>query len=103
MNPTVTFMEKENEWKMLPVKEGVVYKTACEHKHECLEAIRHILDEEATDEEVAHFQENMDKCLPCIENYNLELTIRQILYDKIHHISVPVGLADSIRHQIQNI
>ena len=84
----------------IQVQENGTYKTECKHKSQCLEAIRQILDGEASDEQIAHFKENMNRCLPCIENHNLEVAIRQVLCDKIEKKTVPAGLAEKIREQI---
>lgn len=92
--------------KKLPLliqkEEGVEYRKQCEHHHECMQAIRLILDGEATTEQIAHFKANINHCLPCIENHNLEVTIRQILCDKIQQKTVPEDLIQSIRTQILN-
>lgn len=92
--------------KKLPVliqqKEGVEYHKECEHRHECMKAIQQILDGEATEEQLAHFKKNIGHCLPCIENHNLEVTIRHILCERIQRKPVPEDLVKSIRAQVLN-
>jgi anti-sigma factor (TIGR02949 family) len=65
-----------------------------------MRAIQMILDNEATYEQLEHFNQHIDKCLPCIENYNLEVTIRQILSDKIERKTVPTDVIDAIKVKI---
>jgi hypothetical protein len=65
-----------------------------------MRAIQMILDNEASYEQLEHFNQNIDRCLPCIENYNLEVTIRQILADKIERKTVPAGVIDAIKVKI---
>ena len=67
-----------------------------------MRAIQMILDNEASYEQLEHFNQNIDKCLPCIENYNLEVTIRQILCDKIERKSVPTEVIDAIKVKINS-
>jgi len=85
---------------LIQQKEGAEYREKCEHHHECMKAIRLILDGEATQEQISHFKANINHCLPCIENHNLEVTIRQILCDKIQQKPVPEDLIKSIRAQV---
>jgi anti-sigma factor (TIGR02949 family) len=96
-------MEPSQQLDLLPIVNGNPYKMECEHKSECLKAIQLILDNEATQEQMSHFKEHMDKCLPCIENYNLEVTIRKILCDRMAKKEVPPGLAEAIKAQITRI
>ena len=78
--------------EVIEKQEGAEYRTECKNNKECLKAIREILDNEATDEQIVHFKQNMDKCLPCIENYNLEVSIRKVLCDKIHKKNRPFSI-----------
>ncbi len=104
MDKKNTISDLKNELPKIIVKsEGVEYHTECKNNKECLKAIREILDNEATEEQIVHFKQNMDKCLPCIENYNLEVSIRKVLCDKIHKIPVPSELINSIKAKIEEI
>lgn len=85
---------------LLQQKEGAQYQTECKNRQQCLHNLRLILDGQATAEQVAHFNQNIEHCLPCIENYNLELTIRQVLCDKIEKKCVPSSVIDSIKEKI---
>jgi len=99
-----TISNLKNELPGFIIKsEGVEYHTECKNNKECLKAIREILDNEATEEQIVHFKQNIDKCLPCIDNYNLEVSIRKVLCDKIQKIPVPSELINSIRAKIEEI
>lgn len=87
---------------LLAQQQGVEYRHECKNRHECLKAIRQILDGEATFEQITHFQANIDHCLPCIESHNLEITVRQLLCDRIEKKAVPQELIANIRAQILN-
>lgn len=90
----------QNLPSLIQKKDGVEYRHECEHRHECMKAIQLILDGEATSEQLTHFKENISHCLPCIENHNLEITIRQLLCDRIQKKTVPEDLITRIRIQI---
>jgi anti-sigma factor (TIGR02949 family) len=86
---------------LLQKKDTALYpQHDCKNRQQCLKALHLILDGEATTEQLEHFNKNIDKCLPCIENYNLEVTIRQILMDKIERKTVPMDLINSIKTKI---
>lgn len=86
--------------QLLQVKENGNYVKECKNRNECLKALQLILDDQASVEQVEHFKQNIDKCLPCIENYNLEITVRQMLCDKIQKKEVPTDLINSIKAKI---
>ncbi len=88
---------------LLKVKENVQYANDCQNRQECLKAIQLILDGEATTDQLKHFQSHMDHCMPCIENYNLEVTIRQLLCDRLERKAVPNEIIDSIKSKISEI
>ncbi len=87
-------------FQLLEKKETVEYQKDCKNRSECLRALQLILDGEATPEQLQYFNNHIDKCLPCIENYNLEVTIRQILCDKIEKKPVPTDLVNEIKLKI---
>ncbi len=85
---------------LLQVKENVQYAKDCKNRQECLKAIRLILDGEATTEQLHYFHDHLDYCMPCIENYNLEVTIRQLLCDRLERKAVSADVINSIRAKI---
>lgn len=88
---------------LLQVKENVQYAKDCQNRQECLKAIRLILDGEATHEQLHYFHDHLDYCRPCIENYNLEVTIRQLLCDRLERKAVSTDVINSIRSKITEI
>ncbi len=75
-------------------------KQTCTNHAECMKAIQLILDGEASKEQLEHFNHNIDKCLPCIQKYNLEKTIRETLRCKLEKKCVPNDLIASIKTKI---
>lgn len=91
----------KKEFQVLQKKENAHYlQHDCKNRQECMKALRLILDGEATSEQLQHFNQNIDKCMPCIEGYNLEVTLRQILCDKIEKKTVPAELINTIKVKI---
>ncbi|PWJ56636.1 hypothetical protein CLV98_111130 [Dyadobacter jejuensis] len=77
-------------------------KTKCEHHAECMKVIQAILDDQATEAEKDHFRENIDKCIPCIESYNLEKCIKTSLADKIAKKPCPKNILNTIISKINS-
>jgi anti-sigma factor (TIGR02949 family) len=79
-------------------------KQDCPEKNECLKMLQSILDGEATLEQKDFFiKHHLEECLPCFNNYNLEVTIRQLLKTKCSS-EAPQELVDSIKSKvIQNL
>ena len=75
-------------------------KHVCEHHAECMKAIQVILDGETTEAEKEHFRQNMDKCLPCIQTYQIEKCIKESLQDKVSKRPCPNGLVKLIMEKI---
>lgn len=58
-------------------------KEDCPNKRECWELLQLILDGEASQESRDQFLKyHLEQCLPCYNNYNLEIAIRQLLKAK---------------------
>ncbi len=79
-------------------------KQDCPNKRECLEMLQLIVDGEATTEQKENFVANhLEQCMPCYNNYNLELSIRMLLKTKCS-AEAPQDLVDSIKVKvIQNL
>jgi anti-sigma factor (TIGR02949 family) len=87
-------------FSLLEKKETANYSIECKNRAQCLKALQLILDGEATPEQLAHFNAHIDTCLPCIEGYNLEVTVRQLLCDKIEKKTVPTEVIQAIKVKI---
>jgi anti-sigma factor (TIGR02949 family) len=79
-------------------------KQDCENQRECLQMLQLILDGEATPEQKDHFlKEHLEQCMPCYQNYNLEVAIRELLKAKCTH-HAPQELVDDIKKKVtQNL
>lgn len=64
-------------------------KHHCENHEKCMQMIQAVLDGSATEEEMLHFKSNMDQCMPCIENFSLEKSIKESLQQKIEKKCCP--------------
>lgn len=83
--------------------EKVVKKEQCENHAECMKLIQMVLDGEAGTEEIEHVRQNLGKCLPCTNGYNLQKAIKEALQFRVEHKPVPQNLADCIKSKIQNL
>jgi anti-sigma factor (TIGR02949 family) len=79
-------------------------KQDCPNRRECMEMLQLIVDGEATSEEKDKFLKfHLQECLPCYNNYHLELAIRQLLKTKCSG-EAPQELIETIRMRvIQNL
>ena len=79
-------------------------KSDCENKRECMQMLQLIVDGEASAEQKEHFlKHHLEECMPCFQNYHLEVAIRQLLKTKCSD-QCPQELVDSIKAKvIQNL
>lgn len=79
-------------------------KHECPHQQECLQLLQSILDGEATTEQKDRFMgHHLEECMPCYQNYHLEVAIRDLLKKKCAS-EAPQDLVDSIKQKvIQNL
>jgi anti-sigma factor (TIGR02949 family) len=93
-------MESKNDMNTVSNKEEMSVKQSCTNHAECMKAIQLILDGEASKEQLEHFDQNIDKCLPCMQKYNLERVIRDTLRCKLEKRCVPTDLIASIKTKL---
>lgn len=72
----------------------------CHDKGKCLKILYLILDNEATAEEQAFMEEHLDCCMPCLQRFELEKEIKELLKKKLAHKEVPQDLVTTIRDKI---
>ncbi len=65
-----------------------------------LEILQLMLDNEATKEQEAYLNAHVDRCVFCLQHYQLEKEIRILIKTKITMQPVPGGLASEIRRKI---
>lgn len=79
-------------------------KQDCPNQRECLEMLQMILDGEATQQERDTFiSRHLQECLPCYNNYHLELAIRNLLKSKCLEKSAPADLIAIIKSKINAV
>lgn len=75
-------------------------KRHCENHEKCMQMIQAVLDGSATDEEMKAFKANMNECLPCIEGYDLQKSIKEALQQKLEKKCCPESTLSKIREKI---
>jgi anti-sigma factor (TIGR02949 family) len=74
----------------------------CPEKEECLKALQLYLDGEADVQLEAKLKHKLEKCMCCIEHYNLDRSIKDAIKSKIQPKQCPEELANSIRIKIRD-
>jgi len=69
----------------------------CPERDKCLDILNMVLDGEATAEQKEYLNSHINACLPCLNDYNLEKTIKDLLQSKCSKVEVPEGLAEAIK------
>lgn len=72
----------------------------CPERVKCLEILSMVLDGEATEEQKIYLNVHIDVCLSCLDDYNLEKEIKNLLQSKCSKVEVPVGLAEAIKSKL---
>ncbi|MBO9638286.1 hypothetical protein SAMN04488090_4441 [Siphonobacter aquaeclarae] len=83
--------------------EKVVKKEHCEHHADCMKLIQMVLDGEATPDEIEHVRQNLGKCLPCENGYNVNKAIKEALQFRVEKRDVPQSLVDCIKSKITDL
>ncbi|MCR9062867.1 MAG: hypothetical protein NXI00_02815 [Cytophagales bacterium] len=76
-------------------------KHHCENHERCMEMITAVLDGSASKEDMEHFRTEMDHCLPCIEGYELQKSIKDALNQKIEKKCCPDKTIADIKSKLQ--
>ncbi len=85
---------------MVSEAEKIEKKTSCEHQAECMKMVQLIVDNQATDDQINQFKQNMNKCLPCEQGYELEKCIKETMQLRLEKKCVPLSLIDCIKQKI---
>jgi mycothiol system anti-sigma-R factor len=67
-----------------------------------LERIVCLLDNELDGSEVAEVKAHLEECAPCLQNYDLQRTVKALVARSCHE-QAPDGLRERVRVQIQQI
>lgn len=74
----------------------------CPNKKDCLQLLQSIVDGEATQEQKEHFMKHhLEECMPCYNNYHLEVAIRALLKKKCCS-EAPQELVNNIKEKVIN-
>lgn len=72
----------------------------CNGKAACMERILGVVGGDISPEQEEVFKANIQHCLPCYQEFDVQLAIRQAVQLKVEEKPVPEGLLDSIRRKI---
>jgi hypothetical protein len=75
-------------------------KKNCENHEKCMEMIQAVLDGSASPDEILHFKSNIEVCMPCIEGYELQKSIKQSLATKVEKKCCPQATIDKLKTKI---
>jgi mycothiol system anti-sigma-R factor len=67
-----------------------------------LERIVYFLDNELDEADVADVRVHLDECAPCLQNYDLQRTVKALVARSCHE-TAPETLRQRVRVQIQEI
>lgn len=81
-------------------KENIQKKETCEHQEECMKMVQKIVDGQASEDEIQHFNQNMKGCLPCENGFALETCLKQTIQLRLNKKCVPTSLIDCIKQKI---
>jgi hypothetical protein len=85
---------------MSEAKKEIELKHHCDNHEKCMEMIQAVLDGSASEEDVQHFKSNMDACMPCIDSYNLEKSIKESLKMKVEKKCCPESTIAKIKSSL---
>lgn len=71
-------------------------KARCPDEERCLELVRLILDEQATDEDAEYVVKHIDGCYRCYDNFDLENAIREAVKENTGKLKVSDKLISEI-------
>lgn len=77
------------------------HEKPCPDREDCLKALQLYIDGEADMELEGKLKLKLEKCMCCIENYNLDRSIKEAIKTKLETKCCPEELANSIRIKIK--
>ena len=72
----------------------------CKDIDKYLFILRQVLDDESSPEDATYLSDHLSNCSCCLEAYQLEQNVRELLKAKLEQREVPTGLANTIRAKI---
>ena len=100
-------MEKTTEYlldslskKQLEVVEAL---SKCENAEPCLKKLMSIIDGQASCEEIKEFEDHIQECNGCFQEYEVNQTVREIITNSIKKRCAPADLKKSITEKISSL
>jgi anti-sigma factor (TIGR02949 family) len=81
---------------------GKTEEKRCSERQKCLDILNVVLDGEATTAQKEYLESHIDLCLPCLNDYNLEKVIKELLQSNCTNAQVPPGLLEAVRSKISD-
>lgn len=75
-------------------------KLQCENHEKCMQMIQAIIDGSATSDEIEHFKANMTSCLPCMEGYEEQKKMKEMLQGKVEKKCCPEATVRNIKAKL---
>ena len=75
-------------------------KARCPEEDHCLELVRLMLDDEATEADSLYVTKHIDGCYRCYDNYDLENTIREAVKEKASDLKVSDEVVSEIKSKV---
>lgn len=72
----------------------------CREVSKCIHILNLMMDNEASEEEESFIRDHLDRCIECLEHYEVEKEIRSLIRKKIAHKKVPQELILEIKNKI---
>ena len=64
------------------------------------ELIQLVIDGEASGREESYLRKHLNMCLKCLDSYEIDKELKEILKLKLQQKEVPIGLAETIRSKL---
>ncbi len=75
----------------------------CPECEKCLEVLHIVLDDEATEEQVAFVKAHVDSCSRCFDCYEVDKSLKESVRVKISKKQLPDGLIEEIHLRIHGV
>lgn len=67
---------------------------------DCIAILCKVIDKEATEEELKHFNEHICECTGCYKHYELHKAVKEVVQLKIEKKEVPCDLIKNIKSKL---
>ncbi|MFT4833730.1 MAG: anti-sigma factor (TIGR02949 family) [Flavobacteriaceae bacterium] len=84
----------------MPKQESNVPPGGCSELEKFLEFLNLMLDKEASIDQIQYLDDHLEKCMSCLEKYQVEKELRQLIKSSLVEKAVPAQLAVEIRKKV---